>query len=92
MRPVQGEGERKHGGKRTPFCGLTVTFLISVSGRNEWMARKRIASRHGERAAILHLPVVAPEEFNGIDSHDHLVSRIRLPGNVGPAFLPRASQ
>ena len=56
------------------------------------MARKRIASRHGERAAILHLLVVAPEEFNGIDSHDHLVSRIRLPGNVGPTFLPRASQ
>ena len=29
---LQGEGERKHGGKRTPFCGLTVTFLVCVSG------------------------------------------------------------
>ena len=56
------------------------------------MARKRIASRHGERAVILDLPVVALAEFNGIDSHDLLVSRIRLPGNVGPVFLPRASQ
>jgi hypothetical protein len=32
---IQREGEKKHGGMRTPFCGLTVTFLISVSGRNE---------------------------------------------------------
>ena len=32
---VQGEGEKKYGGKRIPFCGLTVTFLASVSGRNE---------------------------------------------------------
>ena len=52
------------------------------------MARKRIAGRHGERAAILHLLVCSPEEFNGIDSHNYLVSRIHLPGNVGPAFLP----
>ena len=56
------------------------------------MARKRIAGRHDEHAAILHLLVRAPEEFNVIDSHDHLVSRICLSGNVGPAFLPRASQ
>ena len=27
--------EKKHGGKRTRFGGLTVTFLASVSGRNE---------------------------------------------------------
>jgi hypothetical protein len=32
---VQGGGEKKDGGKRIPFCGLTVTFLASVSGRNE---------------------------------------------------------
>ena len=32
---LQGEGEKKHGGKRTRFGGLTVTFLASVSGRNE---------------------------------------------------------
>ena len=32
---VQREGEKKDGGKRIPFCGLTVTFLASVSGRNE---------------------------------------------------------
>ena len=56
------------------------------------MARKRVAGRHGERASILHLLVRAPEEFNVIDSHDHLVSRVCLPGNVGPTFLPRASQ
>ena len=42
------------------------------------MARKRIADRHGECAAILHLLVRAPEEFNGVDS-DHLVSRILSP-------------
>ena len=38
---------------------------------------KEVAGRHGERAARLHLLVVAPEELNGIDSHDHLVSRIK---------------
>ena len=32
---IQGGGEKKYGGKRIPFCGLTVTFLASVSGRNE---------------------------------------------------------
>jgi hypothetical protein len=53
------------------------------------MARKMIAGRHGERAVILHLLVRVPEKFNGVDSHDHLVSRICLLGNVGPAFLPR---
>ena len=52
------------------------------------MARKRIAGRHGERAAILHLLVRAPKEFIGIDSYDHLVSRICLPGNGLPTILP----
>ena len=56
------------------------------------MARKRIAGRHGECAAILHLLVRAPEGFNGVDKHDHLVSRMCLLGNVRPVFLPRASQ
>ena len=28
-------GAEKDGGLRRRFCGLTVTFLVSVSGRNE---------------------------------------------------------
>ena len=32
---IQGEGEKKDGGKRRRFGELTVTFLVSVSGRNE---------------------------------------------------------
>ena len=27
---IQGEGEKKHGGKRTPFCGLTVVVVVVV--------------------------------------------------------------
>ena len=52
----------------------------------------RSISGRGGRSAKSTLLVRALDEFSSIDSNDHLVSRISLLGNVGPAFLPRAQQ
>ena len=49
----------------------------------EWA---RSISGRGGRAAKSTLFVRALDEFSSIDNNDHLVSKIRLPGNVGPAF------
>ena len=56
------------------------------------MGCARIAGSRGGRSVKLPLSVRAAEEFSSIGSHDHLVSRIGILGNVGPAFLPRAPQ
>ena len=55
----------------------------------EWA---RSISGRGGRPAKSTLLVRALEEVSSMDSNDHLVSRFRLPGNVGSAFLPRAPQ
>lgn len=52
----------------------------------------RSISGRGGRSAKSTPLVRALEEASSVDSNDHLVSRIRLPGNVGPDFLPRAQQ
>ena len=52
----------------------------------------RSISGRGGRSAKSTLLVRALDKFSSIDNNDHLVSKIRLPGNVGPAFLPRAQQ
>ena len=52
----------------------------------------RSISGRGGLSAKLTLLVRAPTGIGRNGSHVHVVSRIRLLANVGPAFLPRAQQ
>ena len=52
------------------------------------MARKRIASRHGERTFKSPLSVRVSAEIVRTGGHVHAVSRVRLHGNALSAISP----
>ena len=81
--PTQDVFQKKGLTKTTSVSGRKQQNGVGEKHQRAWWALSQIDSIQLVRAL---------DEFSSIDSNDHLVSRIRLLGNVGPAFLPRAQQ